>query len=188
MLTCQQTLVKVENVSPLPKRSGANRKYTNADLPHGSMNNNTWRKKIIPIYIQYIACQDVKETWTIDDQASLTLLQTIWNFIYGAEVPHTIKLNGPAFSIVSFFFTLFPMPTVLFHRPTNVYVNGGLELDPPPLQLSRNSLKIMSRTTIRAMPVKYSLPRALKIMDSSMEVLRRKRARYVFLWFSIIYF
>jgi hypothetical protein len=112
MLTCPQAIVKVENLSPLPKRSGANRKYTNADLPNGSMNNNTWRKKIIPTYIQYLACQDVKETWTIDDNVSITLLQTIWNYIYGAEIPHTVKLNGPVFSIVRIFFIPFPTLTV----------------------------------------------------------------------------
>lgn len=97
----------MENLSPLPLRSGANRKYTNADLPNGAMNNNTWRKKLIPTYIQYLAGQDVKETWTIEDRNALTLLQTIWNFLYGAEVPHTIKVNGPVFSIVSFFVTPF---------------------------------------------------------------------------------
>jgi hypothetical protein len=103
ILTCRQTIVKVENLSPLPKRSGANRKYTNADLPNGAMNNNTWRKIVIPTYIQYLAGQDSKETWSIDDKESTTLLQAIWNFTYGAEVPHFIRVNGPAFSIVSSF-------------------------------------------------------------------------------------
>jgi hypothetical protein len=77
------------------------------------MNNNIWRKKVIPTYIQYLAGQNVKETWTIEDGVSVGLLQTIWNFTYGGEVPHTIKVNGPAFSIVSFFFTPFPTPTLL---------------------------------------------------------------------------
>jgi hypothetical protein len=113
MLTSRQAIVKVENMTPPPKRSGANKKYTNADLPGGAMNGNTWRKKVIPTYIQYLAGQNVKETWTIEDSESVTLLQTIWNFIYGAELPHTIKVNGPAFSIVSFFFALLPTPTVL---------------------------------------------------------------------------
>jgi len=113
MLTHQQAIVKVENLSPLPKRSGANRKFTNADLPNGAMNNNTWRKKVIPTYIQHLAGQNVKETWTIEDGDSVTLLQTIWNFIYGAEVPHTIKVNGAVFLVVSLFFPLFQTLTVL---------------------------------------------------------------------------
>lgn len=104
----------MENGSPPPRRSGANRKFTNADLPSGAMDNNTWRKVVIPTYIQYLACQDVKETWTVEDSQTITLLQTIWNFIYGAEVLYTIKVTGPAFSIVSFFFTLLATLIVCF--------------------------------------------------------------------------
>lgn len=167
-------------MSPLPKRSGANRKYTNADLPSGSTNNNTWRKKIIPTYIQYLASRDVKETWTIDDNDSISLLQTIWNFIYGAELLHTVKLNGPVFSIVCILFIPFPTPTVFFHRLTSAYANGGLESGPLPLQLSRHSLK-RTMSLIALICVKNLLPTTWSLSGSFMEVLRRKMGRYVFI-------
>ena len=137
------------------------------------MDNNTWQNQIIPTYIQYLAGQDIKEMWTINNNDSIMILQTIWNFIYGAKVPHTIKLNSPAFYIVSVFFILFPMLTVLLHRLTSTYVNGRLELDPLPLPLSRHTLKIMTRSTIPATPVKILLLTSSSNMDFSMGALRK---------------
>jgi hypothetical protein len=176
MLICRKTIVKVENLSPPPKRSGANNwKYTNSDLPNGAINNNTWRKKVIPTYIQYLAGLDVKETWTVGDKDSITLLQNIWNFTYGAELPHVVKVNGPVFLIVSLPILKANHSLAQADQRICEWRAGSTALAILKAFFDDNEEEY--NTLIY---VKHLLVTPSKTITSSMELLRRKMARYVF--------
>lgn len=74
---------------------------TNADLPSGTLDNATWRRTFIPTYLQLLACRDVKEAWSVDDDEATALLQKVWDYVYGQRVPYTVDVTGSVFRVVS---------------------------------------------------------------------------------------
>jgi hypothetical protein len=94
-------MVKEEELSPLPKRTLGGKKFTNSELPSGAQDNGVWRRVFIPTYVQYIASRNSDDTWAINDNDAIQLMQQIWEFIYGARVPYRIKIRGPVFFLVS---------------------------------------------------------------------------------------
>jgi hypothetical protein len=61
-----------------------------------------------------MAAQD--NIWGIKDTAAIIILQRIWDFIYGANIPLVIKISGPVFSIVSSFIAALSL-TLLYFAP-----------------------------------------------------------------------
>ena len=97
-------MIREDEPSPLPKRTLGGKKYTNSDLPSGAQDNGTWRQVFIPTYVQYLASRNSNDTWTINDDDAIQLMQQIWKFIYGARVPYCIKTRGPVFFLVNTLF------------------------------------------------------------------------------------
>ena len=93
-------MVKEED-APLSKRTSGSKKYMNADLPPGALDNGVWRQVFIPTYVQYLASQDSNNTWSISDNDAVQLMEKIWKFVYGLRVPYHITINGSAFFLVS---------------------------------------------------------------------------------------
>jgi hypothetical protein len=96
-------MVKQEEPSPLPKRTLGGNKFKNSELPPGAQDNGVWRQVFIPTYVQYLANRNSNDAWTISDDDAIQLMQQIWEFIYGARVPHHIKTRGAVFFLVSAF-------------------------------------------------------------------------------------
>ena len=93
-------MVKEEH-APLQKRTSGGKKYTNADLPPGALDNGVWRQVFIPTYVQYLASQDSNDTWSISDNDAVQLMEKIWKFVYGHRVPYHVTINRLAFFLVS---------------------------------------------------------------------------------------
>jgi hypothetical protein len=105
----QQAMVKVGPTSPPPKRvAGRKDKPTNSDLPRGTLDNNAWRGRFISTYQRYLAGRVTDEAWGLEDDEAVSLMQKIWNYIYGARVPNRIVTGEPTFVIVST-----PCPAIL---------------------------------------------------------------------------
>lgn len=88
-----QNLVKIEE----PTHQGRKEKFTNVNLPTGSQ--DSWRTAVIPRYYLYIGSRD--DIWSISDHVAIDLLQKIWDYVYGARIPHIVASPGAVTYIVS---------------------------------------------------------------------------------------
>jgi hypothetical protein len=83
---------------PLPKYViGCKEKFTNAGLSPRCHNNAAWRCIFILTYLQYLGSQSAKDTWSIDDDEIILILQKIWDHTYGAKATQKITTNGAVF-------------------------------------------------------------------------------------------
>ena len=97
-------MVKIEDGvhSPQPvvvkkaTNSHATTKFTNNDLPAGSM--DLWRPVLIPTFAKFVASYD--DPWVIDDQDTITALQKVWDAVY-PKIPYTVKTKEAVFVLVS---------------------------------------------------------------------------------------
>ena len=84
---------------PIKRRNGGWKdKYSNVDLSAGCQEQNIWRGKLIPTYIQYMSGNDT--VWEMEDGDAAAILQAIWDYLYGALIPRQIMSTGPVFAIV----------------------------------------------------------------------------------------
>ena len=97
-----QAMVKVGLTSPPLKRvAGRKDKPTNSNLPPGALDNNAWHGRFISTYQRYLAGRDTYEAWGSNDDEAVSIMQKIWNYIYGARVLNKIVTGEPTFVIVS---------------------------------------------------------------------------------------
>ena len=83
-----------------PRTKFARKRFTIKDLPAGALDNGDW-KKLVSSFIDYVAGSTIN-VWSAQDADLVNVLQTIWNHIYGARVPHTVRAHGePVFYLVS---------------------------------------------------------------------------------------
>jgi hypothetical protein len=93
-------IIKIESVSPLPKRkNGPRGKATVADLPDGARDNKAWTRLFLATLCRYLAFYE--DPWVLDDKKFKKLLQSIWDFVYGERVPYKIDIASRAFRLVS---------------------------------------------------------------------------------------
>lgn len=98
----QQSIVKIEATSPPPKcKTGRKDKFTNSDLPIGTLDAGAWRRIFIPSYLQYLSSREIEDAWAIDDDEAASIMQKVWDYTYGARVCCKIAVVGPVFFIVS---------------------------------------------------------------------------------------
>lgn len=98
----QQSIVKIEPTPPPPKRStGQKAKFTNADLPTGTLDGGVWRRIFLPTYLQYLSSQEIEDAWAMDDDEAASIMQKIWDYTYGAKILNEITVAGSVFFIVS---------------------------------------------------------------------------------------
>ena len=120
-------------------------------LPNGCQYNGTWHRIFIPTYFQYLACRE-SDAWAANDDESVSVLQKIWNFVYGDKVPHIITIQGPVFALVGVTF-LIQVPRSLIaslHRSINMFVNGVGDLLPLPCPLLMLFLMTMTSILMRS--------------------------------------
>ena len=78
--------------------SGANNKYINEDLPEGAMADNMWQCLFISTLAHFVARYD--NPWAINTDKFVSILQVIWDVVYGGKIEHTVTSNGAVFHIV----------------------------------------------------------------------------------------
>ena len=81
---------------------GKREKFTNANLPPGTHDNSAWCRIFIPTYVQYLGSRGAKDAWSINDKEIISILWKIWDYTYGAKIPHKVTADGAVFFIVSF--------------------------------------------------------------------------------------
>jgi hypothetical protein len=82
-------VVKIESVSPVPVRKNRPQgRATVSDLPDGARDNKMWTRLFLPTVCRYLGLSD--DPWVVDEKKFKKLLQTIWNYVYGAKVPYKI--------------------------------------------------------------------------------------------------
>ena len=72
-------------------------KYTNSDLPQGTLDNNDWRKKFITTYQKWLGAR--AGPWINNKDENLATMQTIWDAVY-PYINHTIEVDGPVYYIM----------------------------------------------------------------------------------------
>ncbi|KAI0276550.1 hypothetical protein BC826DRAFT_1192694 [Russula brevipes] len=73
-------------------------KYTNADLPEGTLDNNDWQKRFITTYEKWLGTH--AEPWVVGENENLAALQAIWNVVY-PHIDHVIDADGPVYYIAN---------------------------------------------------------------------------------------
>jgi hypothetical protein len=175
----QQSIVKLEPTSPPPKRkTGRKDKFTNADLPKGTLDGGGWRRTFIPSYLQYLSSREIEDAWAIDDNEAASIMQNVWDFIYGARVRCEIAVAGPVFFIVRNLLLVLPLClrfTMMLFRLISVPASGVVDLVPPRSLFSKHSSLTIKLTRMPPVRKLWSLPltiglsfivksRSLKIM------------------------
>ena len=74
-----------KSCSPSPAR------YRLEDLPEHNLTGKRWKKYFVPTLLCFQGAQSDPWSWT--DMASVTVVQKIWDHIFGGEVPHKIVMN-----------------------------------------------------------------------------------------------
>ena len=80
-----------------PVKAKVSRKPTNKELPKEWLENNTWRRTVIPSLIRWAAIQP--NPWLIPDARTLQALLTICAVVYG-DHNYTIVTQSNTFRLV----------------------------------------------------------------------------------------
>lgn len=70
----------------------------NSDLPTGAMDNNDWKRLFLPTFLRNLGTRS--NCWNIPDSTLISLLQSIWDTVYGVRVPHTIEAGDIVIALV----------------------------------------------------------------------------------------
>lgn len=90
-------------------------KFTNSDLPHGCQDEGLWRRVVIPTYLEIIGSRTTKEAWILEVSDAEAILGQIWDYIYGARVPYTVRYDGAVYFIVSKYIHLRSIHTTIVY-------------------------------------------------------------------------
>jgi hypothetical protein len=74
-------------------------KYTNSDLPKGTLENNDWRRKFITTYEKWLGAR--AGPWIDKEDENAAAMQAIWDTVY-PHIDYTIEVDGPVYYIVSY--------------------------------------------------------------------------------------
>ncbi|KAG6380002.1 hypothetical protein JVT61DRAFT_10577 [Boletus reticuloceps] len=77
--------------------SSARKKYNKDDLPRGSTDDNMWRRKFISALAHFASSYD--HPWTIPTKKLVSVMQEIWNVVYGKKIEYTVAPNGAVFQL-----------------------------------------------------------------------------------------
>ena len=75
------------------------KKFSKDDLPPGCTDDNMWRRVFLSAVAHFASTYN--NPWAILTEKLLSVLQEMWDTVYGDRIEHTVTVNGPVYRLVS---------------------------------------------------------------------------------------
>lgn len=89
--------------SATSKSSSSGKKSTTNDLPDGAQDHDRWSSLFVPTLLRFQGCRH--DPWTWDARGSVSVIQKIWDAVYGDSLPHTVVAGDSVHKVVRFSLT-----------------------------------------------------------------------------------